>query len=436
MRLNPVARLAVWASATAMLGAAVLTGCSSGDDTEGKPGKKTASIALEPAGVVAPGAFVSAPATDLQGVRPVSRSGGQVAGDSRGAFGGTHGATRCDKARLVSEITADRLKAGAWAKARGIAVGDIARHIDGLTEAALVRDTLVENHNYQGEGRITAYLSVLQVGVTVLVDGYGQPAVKCNCGNPLGEPDTTIDTAGSTYNGRRWDGFSSTAVAVITPRPEEKGRMDRIPLVDPYHPDKGFDRQTGSDGSKDTSVVPVRIPTGGPSSTAPPSGTPSGTPSGPASGSASGSASAGSGSPSSPGSLPGSSGPASGASAGASGSGAGASSGTAGSSAGSSPGSSSGSSSGSSAGSSHASSPSSGGTGSGGSGGSRSKEPTGGTHATGGRETARVEPTRPVAPATPPRQSYGAGTTAGTGGSGARNSQAATAGGHATGTER
>ncbi|GHF59039.1 hypothetical protein GCM10010218_45550 [Streptomyces mashuensis] len=302
-------RIVALAAVPALILGAALTGCSS----SGSSGSQGTPVALEAAGVVADSPFLKAPDADLKDVTGVATTNGTTAGDARGAFGGTRQATQCDKAKLVRELTADRVKAMAWAEARGIPFDQVSTHINGLTSVILLHDTLVKNHNYQGGGKTVAYHSVLQAGIAVLVDAYGQPAVKCNCGNPLGTPDD-IDRAQASYRGSRWSGFAVVQVTVVVPRPEKEGPMKKIPLVDPYRTDKGFDRGVGSTGSDDSPAYPV--PPQAPRPSASP-GSPSGGPSGSASGPASGS-----GSPPGPGDGSSSgtpTGPSSGGSAGASG---------------------------------------------------------------------------------------------------------------------
>ncbi|MGK5632884.1 DUF6777 domain-containing protein, partial [Streptomyces sp. URMC 123] len=226
-------------------------------------------LRLEPAGVIGEKPFLRDPDADLRGVASTA-AGGERAGDARGAYGGTRQRARCDKPLLIEQITDDPAKAKAWSAARGIPEKEIAAHIDGLTPAVLMQDTLVKNHNYQGAGRSRAYDSVLQAGVAVLVDAYARPAVKCNCGNPLREPQRDVDLRRSTYRGERWEGFRGAAVAVIEARPEEKGPLKELPLVDPFEREKAFDRQVGTDGGKDSEVFrwdPPPVPTppaGGP----------------------------------------------------------------------------------------------------------------------------------------------------------------------------
>ncbi|MEU7133534.1 DUF6777 domain-containing protein [Streptomyces sp. NPDC046261] len=266
----------------ALLGGAGAVGCSKASK------KMVAEIALEAAGVIAPGAFIPAPGTDLQGVKALPRGGDQAAG-ARGVIGGVPGKTRCDKNKLISELLRDRVKGAAWAKVRKIPFEKIEEHVRGLSEGHVLVDTLVRNHNYQGDGKTVSYLSVVQVGTAMLFDAYRNPAVKCNCGNPLLQPESNIDRMASTYTGQHWESFQNSQVTVIAPRPLEEGPMKTLPLVDAYQPDKGFDRPVGSDGADDSTTFPVPPPpaatpsrsgTGSGSGSGSPSGAPSDGPSG------------------------------------------------------------------------------------------------------------------------------------------------------------
>ncbi|CAM5318292.1 hypothetical protein SABIM44S_00302 [Streptomyces abikoensis] len=237
-------RLVALLTLPALIGGASLAGCGSG-------GKKSLQLVLEAVGEAGAFPFAEHPDTDLRGVRTAVRGGGERAGDARGTFGGVQGATRCDKASLIKQLTDDPEKARAWAGVKNIDENRIGDYINGLTETSLESDTLVKNHDFR-DGEASEYLSVLQKGVLVLVDDYTGPAVKCNCGNPLQEPDTAVDTKAASYTGTRWETFAAAEVIVIKARTKEQGPVKQIPLVDPFQGDKAFDRGVGSDGSKDS----------------------------------------------------------------------------------------------------------------------------------------------------------------------------------------
>jgi hypothetical protein len=81
-------------------------------------------------------------------------------------------------------------------------------------------DVRVTNYDYK-DGEATPYQAVLQAGTAMLVDDRGVPRVKCNCGNPLAEPQ---GTASGSDNVRRyarnpeeaWSAFAPRRVATIS----------------------------------------------------------------------------------------------------------------------------------------------------------------------------------------------------------------------------
>ncbi|ARZ66264.1 hypothetical protein SMD11_0598 [Streptomyces albireticuli] len=231
---------------TALLGGVGVAGCTN------KQKRQAVELVLEAAGVIGVDPFLEHPDIDLRNVNSPSHGGGTMAVDARGTFGGTRGSTRCDKALLIKGITQDPARARAWAGVRNLDPSRIPAYINSLTEVNLEYDTLVKNHNYQGDGRIRGYLSVLQKGVVVLNDPLTGPAVKCTCGNPLTGPDRTVDLKAVTYKGERWETFTSVEITVIAPRPKEKGPVKELQLVDPFESGKAFDRAVGSDGKRDS----------------------------------------------------------------------------------------------------------------------------------------------------------------------------------------
>ncbi|MBH1934455.1 hypothetical protein I5Q34_09160 [Streptomyces sp. AV19] len=254
-------RAVVWLTVPA-LAAAGLTACSSSSDGSGEgtgSGNGVRTVKLEAVGNPGEAPFLKAPDSDVRGLSSAG-GGGRTDAGAPGAFGGTRQVTRCDKAQLLKELASDAAKATAWAAARGIAGQDIQRHVTGLTAVVLLHDTLVTNHNYVGGGRTRSYHSVLQAGVAVLVDAYGKPAVKCNCGNPLRQPDSEVNAEQARYEGTRWEGFAAAVVTVVQPRPESQGPMKRIPLADVQERGKAFEREVGDDGKRDSKPVPMPTP--------------------------------------------------------------------------------------------------------------------------------------------------------------------------------
>lgn len=262
-------------AAPTLLGAGALA-CD--DESEDPP-----SAMLEGVGVTGRKPFMKAPRADLHGVRSTVKGTSEVAGGAPGAFGGTHRTAHCDKRMLVQQLTRDRVRAEAWSGVRGIDHRRIGPYIDGLTSAILLNDTLVVNHNYQGGGRTYAYRAVLQAGVAVLIDEYGSPVVKCNCGNPLLRPPVALDTAAFVYQGESWAEFRSGRIVYVRPRTAEEGPMERVVLVDPFKRDLAFSREVGTDGAADGPMEPFE-PTQSPGPTTDEPTQPTGEPTAPTDG--------------------------------------------------------------------------------------------------------------------------------------------------------
>lgn len=102
-------------------------------------------------------------------------------------YGGSGDDRVCDREQLISFLTSQPDRAAAWAGVVGVAVEDIPATVRSLTPTVLLYDTRVTNHGFSG-GRATPRQSVLQAGTAVLVDGEGDPVVRCRCGNPLAAP--------------------------------------------------------------------------------------------------------------------------------------------------------------------------------------------------------------------------------------------------------
>jgi hypothetical protein len=113
---------------------------------------------------------------------------------------------------MLDYLNANPNKARAWASVEGISVAQLSDYVSQLTPIILRVDTRVTNHGFLN-GRATSIQAVLQAGTAVLVDRYGVPRVKCNCGNPLSEPVAV--TSSPTYTGEKWPTFSPTTVVVV-----------------------------------------------------------------------------------------------------------------------------------------------------------------------------------------------------------------------------
>ncbi|MFA1545369.1 DUF6777 domain-containing protein [Actinomadura chokoriensis] len=238
---SPIARNRAAAGAVAVLAltAGALAGC----------GDAGATITRLTVGSPGPDPYTLVAGTDKMDVKERPRAGGTKDGDSPGLYGGTRRASTCDQQKLIAFLQANPAKARAWAAVQGIPVSDVPRYVSRLTPVLLRTDTLVTNHGYH-DGRATSAPAVLQAGMGVLVNGYGVPVVKCNCGNPLTRPEKKISTGNATYTGRSWPGFEKRNVTRIRPRDSRKGTIVTFVLVDPGAT-MGFERPRATEGESD-----------------------------------------------------------------------------------------------------------------------------------------------------------------------------------------
>ncbi|WP_405571679.1 DUF6777 domain-containing protein [Streptomyces phaeochromogenes] len=269
-----------------VLSAALLTGGCGGDgDKASDSATSGGEVFLQPVADQGPDPFTDSTATTTATPPPVTRTPQStptgnatatgegvrsVSGGTPGLYGGTRRVGSCDVDRQVRFLTADQVKARAFAQAAGIAQAGIPDYLRGLTSVVLRADTRVTNHGFR-DGRATEYQAVLQAGTAVLVDNRGVPRVRCACGNPLKPPVALQGTPGR--NGSPWSGYQPAKVVVVTPAPrvivnitiiniqnntwierrigDHRGHEDRIvpaPVVDPHSP-----RPDGSSPAPDES---------------------------------------------------------------------------------------------------------------------------------------------------------------------------------------
>ena len=187
-------------------------------------------------------------------------AGRVVTGTEPAVYGGSRDVQVCDSAGVVAFLTNpdNAAKAEAWADTLGIEVSEIESYVTTLTAVRLRWDTRVTNHGFSG-GEATPFQSLLQAGTAVLVDDTGVPRVKCNCGNPLGEPaplgdaseSEALDIDAAAENpDEAWEGLDPNEAVAI----EAGGAaVTEITLVDV---DSGglLDRPVGSDGASKPDV--------------------------------------------------------------------------------------------------------------------------------------------------------------------------------------
>ncbi|MFP3963970.1 DUF6777 domain-containing protein [Actinomadura fulvescens] len=212
-------------------------------------GEAEATITRLAVGTPGPDPYSPMSGTDEVRLTARAQAGGTTDGDSPGLYGGTRRAASCDPAKLVEFLRSDPAKAQAWAAVHGIKPAEIAGFVGRLTPVLLRTDTLVTNHGFRN-GKATAAPAVLQAGMGVLVNEYGFPVVKCNCGNPLTEPEKKISTGDAKYTGQSWPRFTKGKVTKIKPREASRGAVPVFVLVDP-EAKIGFDRPRATLGTLD-----------------------------------------------------------------------------------------------------------------------------------------------------------------------------------------
>jgi hypothetical protein len=238
---------------------------SDGDDEAG------GEVFLEPAASSGPDPFTTEIETDtpdpatmaVPPATPTGASGGTNAirsesGGTTGLYGGTLDVGRCDPKQLVDFLEANPAKAQAWVDALNrdptlrwsggttVSVSQISTYVSELTSIILVTDTRVTNYGFSN-GKPTPRQAVLQRGTAVLVDSYGVPRTKCNCGNPLTAP-APVDKV--TYTGDKWDTFDPTTIIVVQ---QTTVVIETYVLVD-IERGGTFQRPVGSDGTEDVDI--------------------------------------------------------------------------------------------------------------------------------------------------------------------------------------
>lgn len=177
-------------------------------------------------------------------------------GDTPALYGGSKSKALADKEGQLRFLEANPDKAAAfcaalnsdptlrWSGGTQVQPSQLRDYFAELTPMMLTRDTRVTNYGYR-DGRPTPRQSVLQAGQMVLVDRYGVPRVRCECGNPLTPPQPVRTTP--RYTGPRWPGFDATVVIVIQ---QTTVIIEDFVLIDIYTGGT-FVRPAGTDGAQD-----------------------------------------------------------------------------------------------------------------------------------------------------------------------------------------
>jgi Domain of unknown function (DUF6777) len=180
---------AILAIAASLAVASTVSACGgSSASTTAKGIKGPSEVSLQPVSKRIPNPFTEPVGKDKKRVRPpkaaVSTS---YSGNLAGLYGGTRNYATCNASQLVDFLEQNPDKARAWATTLGIQVTQIQDYVYGLTPVILRTDTRVTNHGYVN-GQADAIQAVLQASTAVFINNYGQPVVKCFCGNPLTAP--------------------------------------------------------------------------------------------------------------------------------------------------------------------------------------------------------------------------------------------------------
>jgi len=198
----------------------------------------------------------TSPATTAAGGAQVAQVVSQ-SGDTPALYGGSKDKQLVDKEGQLRFFEQNPEKAAAfcaalnadptfkWSGGDQIQPSQLRAYFDELTPVMLTRDTRVTNHGFR-DGKPTPRQSVLQKGQMVLVDRYGVPRVRCECGNPLTPPRPVPTTP--TYTGPKWPDFDPTVIIVIQPTVVI---IESFILIDIDTGDM-FERPTGTEGVQDT----------------------------------------------------------------------------------------------------------------------------------------------------------------------------------------
>jgi hypothetical protein len=177
-------------------------------------------------------------------------------GDTPALYGGSKSTQIADKEGELRFLEQNPLKAQAfcealnsdptlrWSGGNQVRPDQLRAYFAELTPMLLTRDTRVTNYGYRN-GHPTPRQSVLQAGQLVLVDRYGVPRKRCQCGNPLTPPKLT--SRPPVYTGPRWPGFNPTTVIVVQ---QTTVIVNNYTVID-VHSGQPFGRPAGTDGSSD-----------------------------------------------------------------------------------------------------------------------------------------------------------------------------------------
>ncbi|MCL5736175.1 MAG: DUF4339 domain-containing protein [Actinobacteria bacterium] len=213
-------------------------------------------------------------------------------GDTPALYGGSKSKLIADKEQELAYLERNPLKARAfcealnsdptlrWSGGTTVSPSQLRDYFAELTPLLLTRDTRVTNYGYRN-GHPTPRQSVLQAGQLVLVDRYGVPRKRCECGNPLTPP--IASRRPPTYTGPRWPTFNPQTVIIIQ---QTTVVINNFTVIN-INTGETFGRPPGTNGGSD-GPPPSTPATSGGGGTTPGSGGTSGTTGPPATGASGG----------------------------------------------------------------------------------------------------------------------------------------------------
>ncbi|MFF4604995.1 DUF6777 domain-containing protein [Streptomyces sp. NPDC001339] len=236
-------------------------------------GAAAGELFAEPAAATGPHPFTTSAANGTTPVpsatpRKSGNATSVVRGSAAGLYGGTQNEASCDTEKQIRYLRSAPARNEAFAGVLGLKAGEVPGYLRSLTSVQLAYDTRVTNHGYK-DGKAYSFQSVLQAGTAVMVDSFGQPKVRCMCGNPLTDPQELKE--GWQTRGQKWPGYQPGNAVVVkrssTPVREFTLRNPRT--------GEWFKRPKGDHGptSDRPTAPPTDTPSGPPSSQPPPTGT-------------------------------------------------------------------------------------------------------------------------------------------------------------------
>lgn len=202
----------------------------------------TVTLRAEPLNFTQTDPFTASVGTNAT-VTPMAATGSQP-GNTDALYTANINTAPCDQAALIAQLQANPVAAAAWTEVAGVNAADLSGYFNGLTAFYLRTDTAVTNHDYL-TGEVVSYPAVLQAGTAVMVNQFGQPVVKCNCGNPLLPPPANLTK--TKFTGQSWPGLTPTSVVTITRSPVPITQFVVINMVT----NTTFVRPVGTTGAAD-----------------------------------------------------------------------------------------------------------------------------------------------------------------------------------------